>query len=34
MPMYHPAVALYRPQLREELEKDFKKLKEMLKELS
>lgn len=30
MPMYHPAVALYKPQLREELEKDFKKLKETL----
>lgn len=30
MPMYHPAVALYRPQLREELRNDFKKLKEIL----
>ncbi|MCD6189678.1 MAG: uracil-DNA glycosylase [Thermococcus sp.] len=34
MPMYHPAVALYKPQLREELEKDFKKLKETLENLS
>ncbi|MCO6041229.1 MULTISPECIES: type-4 uracil-DNA glycosylase [Thermococcus] len=34
MPMYHPAVALYKPQLREELEKDFKKLKETLESLS
>ncbi|EHR78644.1 DNA polymerase [Thermococcus litoralis DSM 5473] len=34
MPMYHPAVALYKPQLREELEKDFKKLKETLEGLS
>ncbi|WP_175059243.1 type-4 uracil-DNA glycosylase [Thermococcus sp. 2319x1] len=34
MPMYHPAVALYKPQLREELEKDFKKLKEVLESLS
>ena len=30
MPMYHPAVALYKPQLREELRNDFKKLKEIL----
>ncbi|NJE09220.1 uracil-DNA glycosylase [Thermococcus sp. M39] len=30
MPMYHPAVALYKPQLKEELRKDFKKLKEIL----
>ncbi len=30
MPMYHPAVALYRPQLKEELRKDFKKLKNVL----
>ena len=34
MPMYHPAVALYKPQLREELEKDVKKLKEVLEGLS
>ncbi|RKX46266.1 MAG: uracil-DNA glycosylase [Thermotogae bacterium] len=34
MPMYHPAVAFYKPQLREELEKDFKKLKETLENLS
>ncbi|HHI00275.1 MAG TPA: uracil-DNA glycosylase [Thermococcus litoralis] len=34
MPMYHPAVALYKPQLREKLEKDFKKLKETLENLS
>jgi len=30
MPMYHPAVALYRPQLKEELRRDFKKLREIL----
>lgn len=30
MPMYHPAVALYKPQLREELRNDFKKLKKIL----
>ncbi|BAA30579.1 197aa long hypothetical protein [Pyrococcus horikoshii OT3] len=30
VPMYHPAVALYRPQLRRELEEDFKKLKSLL----
>ncbi|CUX78471.1 Uracil-DNA glycosylase, family 4 [Thermococcus chitonophagus] len=30
IPMYHPAVALYRPQLREELKEDFKKLRELL----
>ncbi|USS40381.1 uracil-DNA glycosylase [Thermococcus aggregans] len=34
VPMYHPAVALYKPQLREELEKDFKKLKNLLENLS
>ncbi|MCD6139481.1 MAG: uracil-DNA glycosylase [Thermococcus sp.] len=33
MPIYHPAVALYRPQLKEELQQDFKKLKELLQEL-
>ena len=33
MPIYHPAVALYRPQLREELEKDFKKLRTLLDDL-
>ncbi|ASJ10575.1 uracil-DNA glycosylase [Thermococcus sp. P6] len=33
MPMYHPAVALYRSQLREELERDFKKLGTLLKGL-
>ncbi|WP_048058338.1 type-4 uracil-DNA glycosylase [Pyrococcus yayanosii] len=30
MPVYHPAVALYKPQLREELKRDFLKLKELL----
>ncbi|ASI99205.1 type-4 uracil-DNA glycosylase [Thermococcus celer] len=30
MPMYHPAVALYRPAMREELRKDFQKLKGLL----
>ncbi|WP_297549466.1 type-4 uracil-DNA glycosylase [Thermococcus sp.] len=30
MPMYHPAAALYRPQIREELEKDFVKLAKVL----
>lgn len=30
MPMYHPAVALYRPQLKEELRRDFKKLRGIL----
>lgn len=30
MPMYHPAAALYRPPIREELRKDFQKLKELL----
>jgi len=30
MPMYHPAVALYRPQLKKELRRDFKKLREIL----
>ncbi|NJD98530.1 uracil-DNA glycosylase [Thermococcus sp. LS1] len=29
MPMYHPAVALYRPALKEELRKDFQKLREL-----
>ena len=29
--MYHPAAALYNPNLKEELKKDFKKLKEFLK---
>lgn len=33
MPMYHPAVVLYRPQLREEVQEDFKKLKKFLDEL-
>ncbi|NJE25501.1 uracil-DNA glycosylase [Thermococcus sp. MV5] len=32
MPIYHPAVALYRPQLREELERDFRKLKNLLED--
>ncbi|ASJ06099.1 type-4 uracil-DNA glycosylase [Thermococcus pacificus] len=30
MPSYHPAAALYRPQIREELRKDFMKLKELI----
>jgi len=30
MPMYHPAAALYRPPLKEELRKDFLRLKELL----
>ncbi|AIF68510.1 DNA polymerase [Palaeococcus pacificus DY20341] len=30
MPMYHPAVALYRPVLKEELKKDFQKMKEII----
>ncbi len=33
MPTYHPAAALYRPPIREELERDFRKLGELLKEL-
>ncbi|WP_461863293.1 type-4 uracil-DNA glycosylase [Thermococcus sp.] len=31
MPVYHPAVALYRPALKEELQKDFQRLKNLLK---
>ena len=31
--MYHPAAALYNPNLKEEMKKDFKKLKEFLKTL-
>jgi uracil-DNA glycosylase family 4 len=31
MPMYHPAAALYKPPIREELEKDFKKLASIIK---
>jgi len=31
MPSYHPAAALYKPPLREELRKDFQKLKALLK---
>ncbi|NJE85324.1 uracil-DNA glycosylase [Thermococcus sp. CX2] len=34
MPMYHPAVALYRPALREELRRDFHKLKTLIGESS
>ncbi len=34
MPSYHPAAALYRPQIKEELRRDFKKLGELLKGLS
>ncbi|AFK22940.1 type-4 uracil-DNA glycosylase [Pyrococcus sp. ST04] len=34
IPMYHPAVALYRPQLRKELEEDFRKLKNLLTSLN
>ncbi|HDZ36680.1 MAG TPA: uracil-DNA glycosylase [Thermococcus sp.] len=30
MPMYHPAAALYRPPIKEELRKDFQKLKELI----
>jgi uracil-DNA glycosylase family 4 len=33
MPMYHPAAALYKPPLREELKKDFQKLRELLEKL-
>jgi len=33
MPTYHPAAALYRPPIREELEKDFAKLAKILKEI-
>ncbi|ACS34316.1 Uracil-DNA glycosylase [Thermococcus gammatolerans EJ3] len=33
MPMYHPAAALYKPPLREELRKDFEKLRKILNEL-
>lgn len=33
MPMYHPAAALYKPPLREELKRDFKKLGDLLGEL-
>ncbi len=32
MPTYHPAAALYKPPIRKELEKDFRKLGELLKE--
>ncbi|WP_297478042.1 type-4 uracil-DNA glycosylase [Thermococcus sp.] len=34
MPSYHPAAALYRPQIKEELRRDFKKLGGLLKGLS
>ncbi|WP_099209156.1 type-4 uracil-DNA glycosylase [Thermococcus henrietii] len=34
MPMYHPAAALYRPQIRGELEKDFVKLAKILEKIS
>ncbi|GAB6134499.1 type-4 uracil-DNA glycosylase [Thermococcus prieurii] len=34
MPMYHPAAALYRPPIREELEKDFVKLAKILEKIS
>jgi len=34
MPSYHPAVALYRPPLREELRKDFQKLKALIENSS
>ncbi|WP_297518929.1 type-4 uracil-DNA glycosylase [Thermococcus sp.] len=34
MPSYHPAAALYRPQIKEELRRDFKKLGELLKGFS
>ena len=30
MPIYHPAVALYKPPLKEELRKDFRRLKEIV----
>ncbi|CAB49606.1 Thermostable uracil-DNA glycosylase [Pyrococcus abyssi GE5] len=33
VPMYHPAVALYRPQLRKELEEDFRKLKDLIEKV-
>jgi len=33
MPMYHPAAALYKPPIREELRKDFVKLAKLLKEI-
>ena len=34
MPMYHPAVALYRPAMKEELEKDFRKIRELIDGIS
>lgn len=34
MPMYHPAAALYRPQIKEELRKDFAKLAEILRRIN
>ncbi len=33
MPMYHPAAALYKPPIREELRKDFVKLAKLLEEI-
>ena len=33
MPMYHPAAALYRPQIREELKEDFVRLAKILEKL-